>query len=113
MVTKDECLSYTSLKDILPASPPSIMSPMMTRMDSWREISIKDPLVQHAAWAYLQPMMTACEEADRGSFFRRIKNKCCGLFGCFNDIVFVVNSWFSSEQGSEEEGSAEDEYILD
>ncbi|KAL2476913.1 uncharacterized protein Fot_45927 [Forsythia ovata] len=115
MVNKDECLSYTSLKDILPASPPSIMSPMTTRMDSWREISIKDPLVQHAAWAYLQPMMTACEEAERGSFFRRIKNKCCGLFGCFNDIVLmVVNSWFSSEQGSEE-GSAEedDEYILD
>ncbi|XP_022897383.1 uncharacterized protein LOC111411041 [Olea europaea var. sylvestris] len=110
MDTHDECLSYTSLKDLLPESTPSIMSPSTTRKDSWREISIKDPLVQHAAWAYLQPMMTAYEDVERGSFFRRIKMKCCGLFECFNDVVLTsVRSLFSSEQGSKEE----DEYKLE
>ncbi|CAI9769786.1 unnamed protein product [Fraxinus pennsylvanica] len=105
MDTHDECLSYTSLRDVLPASSLST-----TRMDSWREISIKDPLVQHAAWAYLQPMMTACEQVERGSFLRRIKNKCCGLFECFNDVVLIsVKSLFSSQQGSQEE----DEYKLE
>ncbi|CAI9782016.1 unnamed protein product [Fraxinus pennsylvanica] len=79
--------SYTSLKDILSASPTSIGSPVTIRMDSWKEIPIKDPLVQHAAWAYLQPMVEL--EDDDGRFFvRKMMDKCRGLVGCFNDVVW-------------------------
>lgn len=83
-----ESLTYTSLKDLLPASPPAIMSPTNGRKDSWREIPMKDPLLQHAAWAYLQPM--AIPEADRISFSEKVKEKCFGSFNCFNDVVYVM-----------------------
>lgn len=85
-MTPVQNLSYTSLKDILPASPSSIGSPVTIRMDSWKEIPIKDPLVQHAAWAYLQPMAEL--KHDEGRFFvRKMMEKCRGLVGCFNDVV--------------------------
>ncbi|KAH7850938.1 hypothetical protein Vadar_004856 [Vaccinium darrowii] len=85
-------LTYTSLRDLLPASPPaSILWPTYNdRKDSWREIPIRDPLLQHAAWAYLQPMTAAREDDDRG-FFRKLKDGCGGFLGCFggfwNDVV--------------------------
>ncbi|PSS21771.1 DNA-directed RNA polymerase subunit alpha like [Actinidia chinensis var. chinensis] len=81
-------LTYTSLKDLLPA--PAILSPEHSRKDSWREIPIRDPLLQHAAWAYLKPMSAAGEPHDR-SFAANLKDRCLGLFGCFggffNDVV--------------------------
>ncbi|KAH6768653.1 hypothetical protein C2S52_007491 [Perilla frutescens var. hirtella] len=87
-----DSLSYTSLKDLIPSSSPSsVASPTG---GSWREIPIKDPLVQHAAWAYLQPMAEARDEDDR--WWKRLERKCCGLFGCLNDVVLVVfNGWFA------------------
>ncbi|KAG8368056.1 hypothetical protein BUALT_Bualt15G0005700 [Buddleja alternifolia] len=74
--------SYTSLKDLISESPPAMASPTNT---SWREIPLKDPLVQHAAWAYLQPMAEA--RVDDGRWWRRLEEKCCGMFSCFNDVV--------------------------
>ncbi|KAL8543363.1 hypothetical protein ACS0TY_004050 [Phlomoides rotata] len=86
-------MSYTSMKDLLLSSPPSAASPTS---NSWQEIPIKDPLVQHAAWAYLQPMVEARDEDDR--WWRRLERKCCWLFSCFNDVVLVVfNGWFADE----------------
>uniref|UniRef100_A0A0V0GRT9 Putative ovule protein n=1 Tax=Solanum chacoense TaxID=4108 RepID=A0A0V0GRT9_SOLCH len=87
MVTM-ESLTYTSLKDLLPESPPSILSPTNGRKDSWREIPMKDPLLQHAAWAYLQP--TAVAEADQ-CFSEKMKNKCFGLFDCFTDVILGLS----------------------
>ncbi|KAI3446288.1 hypothetical protein Pfo_002953 [Paulownia fortunei] len=92
-----QSMSYTSLKDLLPASPPqSTMSPTSS---SWREIPIKDPLLQHAAWAYLQPMAEARDEDNR--WWRRLEEKCCGMFRCFNDVVLVVFKGLFAEQGSD------------
>ncbi|KAK9164597.1 hypothetical protein Syun_005499 [Stephania yunnanensis] len=57
-------MSYTSLKDLAPSSPPPATG----------EIPIKNRLVKQAAWAYLQPMSPAdafMESRDR-SFFRRL-----------------------------------------
>lgn len=99
MVTFDPT-PYTSLKDLLQTSPPPssiIMSPNNNnnssgpRKDSWREIPIKDPLLQHAAWAYLQPMSTDDTEAVRNrSVMNKLKERCCAVFGCFNDVLLVV-----------------------
>lgn len=91
-------MSYTSMKDLLLSSPPAAASPTS---HSWQEIPIKDPLVQHAAWAYLQPMVEARGQDER--WWRR----CCWLFSCFNDVVLVVfNGWFVDESG----GGDDDEY---
>lgn len=81
--------AYTSLKDLLPTSPVSL-SPK----NSWREIPIKDPLLQHAAWAYLQPMQAVAPSDDR-NLLEKLKEKCCGLFGCIGDVLLIVTrNWF-------------------
>ncbi|MFS7888435.1 hypothetical protein Hanom_Chr05g00416341 [Helianthus anomalus] len=83
MISIDSLTSYTSLKDILrSASPPSPEdSPTnFKQIDSWREIPIKDPLLQHAAWAYLQPMSSEPDTDDRCCFWK-IKDCFCGFFG--------------------------------
>ncbi|KAK9286628.1 hypothetical protein L1049_015028 [Liquidambar formosana] len=89
-------LTYTSLKDLLPARSPA-RSPSMatitspTHNSSWHEIPIKNPLVKHAAWAYLQPMSTPPESDDR-NFFLKLKDKCCygcgiGCFAYFGEVL--------------------------
>ena len=94
-----QALTYISLKDILPASPPaSVLWPAYDRKESWREIPIKDPLLQHAAWAYLRPMSAAHDSDDRSCLAR-----CGGLFGCFggfvNDVVWAaVKGVFSGKE---------------
>ncbi|CAK9134568.1 unnamed protein product [Ilex paraguariensis] len=100
---------YTSLKDLLPSSPPAGISPTSSRKDSWREIPIKDPLLQHAAWAYLQPMTTACDADDRNCFVK-MKDRCGGLFECFGGIIIngvvvrTIKGWFNhGGRESEEE----------
>lgn len=93
-----QSMSYTSLKDLLPSSPPSTASPTSS---SWREIPIKDPLVQHAAWAYLQPMAEARDEDDR--WWRRLEKKCCWVFSCFNDVVLVMFKGRFAEQGNDDD----------
>lgn len=88
-----QTVTYTSLKDLLPASPPTIMSP--TQNSSWHEIPIKNPLVKHAALAYLQPMSTPPEVGDKG-LLRMLREKClCGGengLGCFAWLGDVVLS---------------------
>ncbi|KAL3621403.1 hypothetical protein CASFOL_036316 [Castilleja foliolosa] len=83
-----QSISYTTLKDLIPSSPSSNVSP--TSGSSWREIPIKDPLVQHAAWAYLQPMAEARGEDRR--WWKRV-------WGCFNDVVLVMFKGFFPDQG--------------
>ncbi|KAL4616324.1 hypothetical protein ACB092_07G191000 [Castanea dentata] len=131
-------VTYTSLKDLLPSpsstSPPSAITPAMMMMinSSWYdEIPIKNPLVKHAALAYLQPMSTPREVRQKG-IFGRLKDKCTccgddggcggGFFGCFswiNDVVFAgvkdVFFWERRRSGvvvvavEEEEYDEEDE----
>lgn len=90
-----ESLGYTSLKDLIPSSsPPAAASPTG---GSWREIPIKDPLVQHAAWAYLQPM--AEPRDDDGRWWKRLERRCCGLLGCLNGVVSaMLNGWFAGDR---------------
>ncbi|KAK4424031.1 DnaJsubfamily C member 10 [Sesamum alatum] len=88
--------SYTSLKDLLPDSPPWTASPTASWKDSWREIPIKDPLLQHAAWAYLQPVGAELEEHHH--WWSRLTESCCGCF--YGVVLMVFGCWFS-EQGSE------------
>jgi hypothetical protein len=99
-----EAITYTSLRDLLPASSPSLMSP--THNSSWYdEIPIKNPLVKHAALAYLQPMSTPAETGNKG-FFGRLRQKCsCGhrWFGCFGwlgDVVSRIKEAFWDRRGS-------------
>ncbi|KAG6403650.1 hypothetical protein SASPL_135878 [Salvia splendens] len=83
-----EGINYTSLKDLMPEFPPSSAS------DSWREIPIKDPLVQHAAWAYLQPMMAERQSEDR-RWWMRFHEKVSWLLSCLDGVVLVVfQRWF-------------------
>lgn len=83
---------YTSLKDLMPESPPSSTASPTTccRGDSWREIPIKDPLLQHAAWAYLQPMTAERQSEGDRRWWRRFRHKFCWLLSCFNDVVLMV-----------------------
>ncbi|KAF5727132.1 hypothetical protein HS088_TW22G00819 [Tripterygium wilfordii] len=83
--------TYTSLKDIFPASTPAITSATGLN-SSWHEIPIKNPLLKHAAWAYLQPMSTPTEIEERG-FWGKLKERCCGEWGCvgwLKDVVLKV-----------------------
>lgn len=91
-------MSYTSLKDLLPTSPPPARI-------GWRDIHIKDPLVQCAAWAYLQPMEEARDD-DGGVFsLKRLKKTCCGLLGCFSDVVSVMGRrWFCKDSEENDGG---------
>ncbi|KAJ8766994.1 hypothetical protein K2173_012503 [Erythroxylum novogranatense] len=102
---------YTSLRDILAASsssPPSIVSP--THNSSWDEIPIKNPLVKHAALAYLQPMSTPPEVGDRG-LFGGLKEKCCGECGCLEWLAAIVVKPFRDviwERSEEIDGADDD-----
>lgn len=80
-------ITYTSLKDLLPpptsssaaSSMPVLLSPLLygSQSTSWHDIPIKNPLVKHAAWAYLQPMLTSpSPSTHRSSFFVKLKEKC-------------------------------------
>lgn len=84
---------YTSLKDLLQAAG-TAMSP--TPSSSWHEIPIRNPLVKHAAMAYLQPMSTPTTSfGDRGGFLGRLKETwlcgCGGEYGCFGWLCDVVS----------------------
>ncbi|CAO2839269.1 unnamed protein product [Amaranthus hypochondriacus] len=67
--------SYTSLKDMIPSSPSSILSPTpaatlagisSSSSGSGYEISIRNRLVKQAAWAYLQPaVLTSPSSSSR------------------------------------------------
>ncbi|KAE8726648.1 putative Receptor expression-enhancing protein [Hibiscus syriacus] len=70
---KASSASYTSLKDILPSPAVSINSPIAagSAAKSGYEISIRNRLVKHAAWAYLQPMSTSPDSSGH-HLFRRL-----------------------------------------
>ncbi|KAL9682978.1 hypothetical protein QQ045_014790 [Rhodiola kirilowii] len=92
---------YTSLKDILPAtpSPPSGISP--SHNSSWHEIPIRNHLVKQAAWAYLQPMSTPRQSGDSG-FFSKLKSVCCEA-GCFEYFTKSIFSVFSNRRDSDDD----------
>lgn len=117
-----QAVTYTSLKDLLPASsssPPTGMSPTMMMMinSSWYdEIPIKNPLVKHAALAYLQPMSTRPEVRNKGIFGKLKENCTCataGFFSCFawiNDVVVsTFKDAFSERRASLEFDEDDDE----
>ncbi|PRQ25025.1 hypothetical protein RchiOBHm_Chr6g0278991 [Rosa chinensis] len=99
-----QTVTYTSLKDLLPAYPPTIGSP--THNSSWHEIPIKNPLVKHAALAYLQPMSTRPEVGGKG-IIRTVRDKCgcTDGIGCLDWLRDVV--WNSVREAFGEDGRRE------
>lgn len=84
-------VSYTSLKDLLPCTSSTIGTSSPTHNSSWHDdvSNIKNPLVKHAALAYLQPMSTPPEVGEKGMFGRLVES-CCGECGCVSWISDVV-----------------------
>ncbi|KAL3536045.1 hypothetical protein ACH5RR_004506 [Cinchona calisaya] len=70
-------ISYTSLKDLLPSTPVNSPKPNNNNninscpAQTGSDISIKNRLVQQAAWAYLQPMSTS-PDSSAGNFLHRL-----------------------------------------
>ncbi|KAL9362935.1 hypothetical protein Peur_045720 [Populus x canadensis] len=62
--------SYTSLKDLLPSATVNSPTSSNSTTTSPYEISIRNRLVKHAAWAYLQPMSPSADSS--GHFLRRL-----------------------------------------
>lgn len=73
---------YTSLKDISPPPPELLVS----RKESWREVPLKDPLVQQAAWAWAYLPLSKAEH-QRSSFLGKLKH---GFVGCFKNVVLAL-----------------------
>ncbi|KAK8505844.1 hypothetical protein V6N13_080667 [Hibiscus sabdariffa] len=97
--------SYTSLRDLLPSSP-VIGSPTTSTSannSSWHEIPIKNPLVKHAALAYLQPVGSPAAAGEKG-LLGRVKERCCRECGCvlwIFDVVFrKVKEVFLQSRGT-------------
>ncbi|KAK9062433.1 hypothetical protein SSX86_019619 [Deinandra increscens subsp. villosa] len=65
--------SYTSLRDLLPSTAAFVQSPKPPSftVQSGYEISIRNPLVKQAAWAYLQPM-SASPGSGPSTVFHRL-----------------------------------------
>ncbi|XP_062081548.1 uncharacterized protein LOC133787698 [Humulus lupulus] len=103
-------VEYTSLKDLLPSSSssPAIMSPTPT--SSWHEIPIKNPLVKHAAMAYLQPMSIRPEIESKG-LLGKLKEKCLcgGAWGCFEGLGDVFLETVREALGVQNDEVEEDE----
>ncbi|KAK1394848.1 hypothetical protein POM88_013904 [Heracleum sosnowskyi] len=81
----DHDTRYTSLKDISPP-PPELL---MRRKESWREVPLKDPLVQQAAWAWAYLPYSKAEH-QRSSFFGKLKD---GFVGCFKNVILAVTGF--------------------
>ncbi|KAK8626709.1 hypothetical protein V6N13_134342 [Hibiscus sabdariffa] len=79
-------VSYTSLKDLIPTSLSSSSSPN----SSWHEIPIKNPLVKHAALAYLQPVGTPPVAGEKGLLEKVKEIMCCGECGCVSWLYGAV-----------------------
>ncbi|KAK1385296.1 hypothetical protein POM88_023031 [Heracleum sosnowskyi] len=77
----DHDTRYTSLKDISPV--PELG---MSRKESWREVPLKDPLVQQAAWAWAYLPFTKAEH-QRSSFAAKLKD---GFVGCFKNVILAL-----------------------
>ncbi|GMJ12684.1 hypothetical protein HRI_004937600 [Hibiscus trionum] len=88
-------VSYTSLKDLMPASssssssPPAAIASPKLHNSSWHEIPIKNPLVKQAAMAYLQPVGSPPVAGEKG-LFEKVKERCCGECGCVSWLYDVV-----------------------
>ncbi|OWM80447.1 hypothetical protein CDL15_Pgr019727 [Punica granatum] len=100
--------TYTSLRDLIPSSPPAIMSP--TNNSSWYEIPIRNPLVKQAALAYLQPMSTPPEVGDKG-LLARLRER-CGCLRWLRDVVLAALRdafWGPPEEAEPEDDEEEEE----
>lgn len=100
MVAFQSDQSYTSLRDLLPANEIS------NRKDSWREIPIKEPLLQQAAWAYLRPAMTAARDSDARCCGEGLRDGLCGCFGgWFNGVVVAaIRMWIWEDETDDDDG---------
>ncbi|TYI98258.1 hypothetical protein E1A91_D01G200500v1 [Gossypium mustelinum] len=109
-----QSVSYTSLKDLFssPSLQPGISS-ASNNNSSCNEISIKNPLVKHAALAYFKPMLSPTEMVERGSF-GKIKEMCSGESGCLfwsYDVLWrhVKDAFWESKEEVDGDDSYEDE----
>ncbi|KAM7475178.1 hypothetical protein LguiB_022421 [Lonicera macranthoides] len=105
MVAFQSDQSYTSLRDLLPANEIS------NRKDSWREIPIKDPLLQQAAWAYLRPAMTAARDSNARCCVERLRDGLCGCFdGWFNGVVVAaIRMWIWEDKSDDDDDDDDDD----
>lgn len=73
---EEEELKYTSMKGLMGGS--------YKRMESWREIGIKEPVVQQAAWAWAYYTPTS-NNPERSNFFRCFRDALTAIFNtcCF------------------------------
>lgn len=78
----DHDTRYTSLKDISPLPPELLMS----RKESWREVPLKDPLVQQAAWAWAYLPFSKVDH-QRNSLVGKLKD---GFLGCFKNVILAL-----------------------
>ncbi|WCJ39926.1 hypothetical protein M5689_020873 [Euphorbia peplus] len=107
--------SYTSLKDILPTSPPTSSSSTLHN-SSWHEIPIKNHLVKQAALAYLQPACSLPEVGRRGCFGRlkdTFTEECGCLFWLNGVVVKSFRDIFYLGSSSDETGELECDYEYD
>ncbi|KAK8476808.1 hypothetical protein V6N13_115216 [Hibiscus sabdariffa] len=106
-----QSVSYTSLKDLL-SSPTAlqtgISSPTtapINNNNNWscwnEEIPIKNPLVKHAALAYLQPLSSPTAAVEKGSF-GGLRGMCCRESGCLFWLYGVV--WRNVKEAAWESG---------
>ncbi|XP_047318890.1 uncharacterized protein LOC124922202 [Impatiens glandulifera] len=94
---------YTSLKDILPSV--SVQSPTTAAPSprpggggggnlSAYDITIRNPLVKQAAWAYLQPM-SAEENSDGRHFLQFLRDGISGdIIGCLQSMASILSRAF-------------------
>ncbi|XP_039006638.1 uncharacterized protein LOC120134236 [Hibiscus syriacus] len=116
---KIQSVSYTSLKDLLSSptadqtgiSTPTIHDNKNNNSSYWscwnEEIPIKNPLVKHAALAYLQPMSSPTATAEKGSF-GGLKGMCCRESGCLFWLYDVV--WSNVREAVWESREEDDSY---
>lgn len=105
-----QTIEYTSLRDLLPSTVP-------TSNSSWYEIPIKNPLVKHAALAYLQPMSTPPYPRDRGLLWK-LGDACgCSENGCFCWLggamrsLFTGGGWNTDAEDDEDDEKVECEAL--
>ncbi|KAI3822701.1 hypothetical protein L1987_10297 [Smallanthus sonchifolius] len=90
---------YTSLRDILQSLATVVLSPKtpLSAANSGYEILIRDRLVKHAAWAYLQPMSTS-HQPNGSTTFRRMWTQFSGtllrlIATAFDCLLPSIRAW--------------------
>ncbi|KAM7258781.1 hypothetical protein ACFE04_014522 [Oxalis oulophora] len=76
--------SYTSLRDLIPSPTAAVNSPTAAHASSpFSNIPIRNRLVKHAAWAYLQPMSSLTSPSSTVTTTSLLRRLRFGLSACF------------------------------